>query len=534
MSGRDVRMRSKIRPMSEAIVERTFVILTEMFKGDKEDDEVFRSHGVDSRNFYRDLGDLKENVEFWSKKIKVIKDQGLFEGELKRKLKEKQLKTKLDRAAEGYYYGPPHFGYRIVDGEPVPTEDLQTVSQAMRRSLRGEPQYKIAEDLHLSRGQLRIMLRNRFYRGEFLVSGKLFHGNWELPATPEEFDEVQKRLGVVSGRLLPGYEWKDGKRVLKEGWKETYEKVYSLRIHGEYPFSQASKGLKLPYSVYQIAKKLKLPYDMARRMLTSKKVTGQHEVDGKLVDSGYEQAVDSDTWKRAQAVKVPGYRKKQQEAAIVQNTILASMSCYRWQLREKVQVKASSVNKVIRRLKSSQPPLIKERDEDGLLQTAWLPFPQDPLVATREKRESLKRRRILDALPKEAGLRLSEIAKKTDIHFNTVTQNIHKLLHEGLVKEEDGKIRISELGITVLKKAVSLEEAAESARKHGQETRKKILESLTTPLTFTEVKNKTEFTAATVSNWLRRLIDEREVEKRMEPGKRYPVYVKLSPQQKVE
>lgn len=433
----DVNMRNKMRLMSKEVVDRTLAILADLQKGDKTEDEVFRAHRVDARNFYRDLKDLKENVKFWSEKIKLITDEGLFEGEWKRKLRERQLRTKLDKAAGGRYYGPPHFGYKIIDGKPIPTEELKTVSEAMRRFLRGEPQYKIADDLHLSRGQLYNILRDRFYRGEFVVAGKLFHGNWELPVTPEEFDEVQKRLGVVSGRLLPGYEWKDGKRVLKEGWKEKYEKAFELR-------------LKNRYSIKQISEELTLPYYTVRTMLTNRKVTGEVEVSpGKLVDSGYERAIDPDTWKQTQAVKVPGYKKKLDKARLVEAKIMESMPCYRWQLREKLPLKPTSIDKVIRRLKRSQPPLIKER-EDGLLQKAWEPFPQ-VLVTTREKRESLKRLRILDVLSNEEGLRLSEISRKTGIHFNTVTQNVRKLLHEGLVKEENGKIRISELGITTLK-----------------------------------------------------------------------------------
>lgn len=437
VSGRDVRMRSEIRPMSEAVVERTLAILAELQKGDKKEDEVFRSYGVDQRNFYRDFGDLKKDVEFWSEKIKLIKDRGLFEGELKRKLKERQLQTKLDRAAGGRYYGPPHFGYKIADGEPIPIEDFKTVSEAMRRFLRGEPQYKIADDLHLSRGQLYIILRDRFYRGEFGVAGKPFNGNWELPVPPEEFDEIQRMLGKKGGRLLPFYQWKDGGRVLKQGGKEKYKEVFRLHT--------AEK-----YSMKEVADKVKLPLGTVRRMLTDRKVTGKIEVDGKPINSGYESAIDEKTWKQAQTVKVPGYQKKQNEAKIVEAKIMGSMSCYRWQLREIVSLKPTSIDKIIRRMKNSKPPLINER-EDGLLQKAWEPFPQG-LVATREKRESLKRRRILDVLLKEEGLRLSEIAKKTNIHFNTVTLNIRKLLQEKLVEEEDGKFRVSEFGVTVLKR----------------------------------------------------------------------------------
>jgi predicted transcriptional regulator len=439
----DVCMKKeKIRPMSKEVIERTIAIQKELVRGDKQPDEVFRSHNVDSRNFYRDLGDLKDLLEFWKQKTEFIDTEGLFENEVKRDAKKRQLEKKLAKAAGGYYLGAPHYGYDVHDGRPTPNKDFETLCGIMKSFLAGEQQFKISGNYRISRRRLYYILRDRFYRGEYRFFGKTFHGDWQLPVSTEEFDEIQKRLGPLGGRLLPFYEWKDRRRVLKEGGKEKYEEVFRLRTED--------------YSMTEIAHKTGLSWSTVMRMLTDRKVTGKVEVNGRLVDSEYEAAVDEKTWEKANSVKVPGYKRKQEQASLIQSKIMALLPCYRWQLREKVFLetdgkkayyKSTSIDKIVRRLKNSRPAQVKER-EDGLLQKAWEPFPSTCLE-TREKGESRKRTQILNVLT-ENEAHLGEIRSATHLATSTLLQTLQKLIQEGLIEKDQRKYKLSELGRTIV------------------------------------------------------------------------------------
>jgi len=425
--------------MSDKVVERTIAITTEIVNGEKSPDEVCRSHNVDLRNYYRDLGDLKKIVKFWSEKINLINTKGLFEESFKRQLKQRQLDKKLAKAANGYYYGPPHFGYDVIDGKPFPNNNFKTLTDVMKSFLAGEPQFNISKKFHIGRHRLYYLLRDRFYRGEFPFIGKTFHGNWQLPVSQEEFDEIQSRLAVAGGRLLPGYEWKSGRKVLEKGAKEKYEKVFELRLKG--------------YSIASISGELNVPYYTVRTMLTNRKVTGRTVVEGNLVDSGYDPAITQKIWEEAQDMKVPGYKKKQDEAQLIESKIMAYMPCYRWQLRGKVYVergsqrillKPTSIDKIIRRMKDAKPARIKERETDGLLQKTWEPFP-DTLPETRYAGKSKKTQRILNILYRQEAA-LGEIRLITSIPTSSTLANLQRLIEKGLVKKDLGKYYLSELG----------------------------------------------------------------------------------------
>lgn len=498
--------------MSERVVKRTIEIMSEITKGDKSPDKVFSSYNIDERDYSRDLRDLKKIVKFWSEKIELVNTKALFEESSKRKLKQRQLDTKLAKAAEEYYYGPPHFGYDVHDGKPTPNRDFETLSFIMRSFLAGEPQFKIREKLYkerniqIGRNRLHYILTDRFNRGKFVFMGKLFKGGWQLPITHEEFDDIQRRIPQKGGRLRRGYEWKDGKRVLGPRAKEEYQEVFKLRSQN--------------YSMAEISKETQIPCGIVRCMLMDREVIGKIDINGK--------PLDEKTWHAVQAIKVPGYQKKLNEAKIVEAKISECMPCYRWQLREKVYferesqkvfLKASSIDRIVRKMKSSRPPLIKERETDRLLQKAWEPFPKNP-VETRHKGKSKKREIILGTL-RDGESSLGEICLITGASRSLVLAYLQEFISEGLVEKSPNKYWLSQLGLTAAIKIPSTEGLSANERKLTRLLGMRKTENLRRILKHLQKQNETTIEIASgikisernVSAWLNLLKTQGIIEK---------------------
>lgn len=117
----------------------------------------------------------------------------------------------------------------------------------------------------------------------------------------------------------------------------------------------------------------------------------------------------------------------------------------------------------------------------------------------------------------------SEIAKGTGFSNVSALAYLHGSLKEKVGKEPKwfGKWYLFEKA-----KDLEIDQTAP--------TKDKILAALVEPASLDEIPEKAGVSRDQAKYWLPKLITQGLVEKRRESGKRYPVYVKVSPQQKVE
>jgi DNA-binding MarR family transcriptional regulator/DNA invertase Pin-like site-specific DNA recombinase len=365
--------------------------------------------------------------------LDAIRKEGLLEKSSLKERKQKALESRIREAEKGHYYGPPVFGYSIRYGRLVENENLKRAERVLRGLLAGKRPMEVARENDLSLNQVYRIRRNRVYMGEFVFLGKVYRGNWKPLITAEEWNEIQRRIGA-GGLLLPGYEWRDGRRVLKHGAREMFQEIFRMRLNKE--------------TCEKIGEKVGLSRQSVEKLIRDRRITGRVEVDGKLVDSGFEQAVDEETWKAAQRVRAQTRAERRaEESRVLRQRIMGLMPAFRWELVEKTGVSKSRIEHNVGRLKREK--MLKQR-EDGLLQKAWEPFPERR-VETARKSWSVKRRKILEVLLAEGPLTQAEIAHRTGIPYNNVKWNVPRLVSEGLVLRRNDKVQISEHAVALLK-----------------------------------------------------------------------------------
>ena len=366
--------------------------------------------------------------------LDVIRKEGLLEKSSLKERKQKALDSMIREAVKGHYYGPPIFGYTIKHGKLAENEDLKRVERVLKGLLAGKRPMEVARENDLSLSQVYRIRNNKVYMGEFVLLGKTYRGNWKPLITAEEWNELQRRIGP-GGRLLPGYQWLDRKRVLKPGAKEKYQTIFQLRLKRE--------------TYVKIGEAVGLSRSTIEKIIRDRRITGRMEVDGKLVDSGFEPAVDEETWKAAQRIKAQTRAERRaEESRELRQRIMGLMPAFRWELVEKTKSSQSSIEHNVQRLKKEK--MLKQR-EDGLLQKAWEPFPERR-IETARKSWSLKRRKILEVLRAEDALTQAEIAHKTGINYRNVQWNVRRLISEGFISREKDKIQISKLAVAALKR----------------------------------------------------------------------------------
>jgi len=364
--------------------------------------------------------------------LDAIRKEGLLEKSSLKERKKKALESRIREAEKGHYYGPPVFGYSIRYGRLVENENLKRAERVLRGLLAGKRPMEVARENDLSLNQVYRIRRNRVYMGEFVFLGKIYRGSWKQLITAEEWNEIQRKIGT-GGLLLPGYEWRDGKRVLKPGAREMYQEIFRMRLKKE--------------TCEKIGYKMGLSRQTIEKIIRDRRITGRMEVDGKLVDSGFEQAVDEETWKAAQKVKAQTRAERRaEESRELRQRIMGLMPAFRWELVEKTGASKSRIEHNIGRLKKEK--MLKQR-EDGLLQKAWEPFPERR-VETARKSWSVKRRKILEVLLAEGPLTQAEIAHRTGLPYNNVKWNVRKLISEGLLVRKNDKFQISTSAVTKL------------------------------------------------------------------------------------
>jgi hypothetical protein len=419
-----------MRKMNPETVERLIKAL-KMMKDGKSEDDAARAVGYKNiKNFGRDVNDLRAQVDFWTAIVDgPVRGEGLLGKSFKDEIRQKMLQTKMERAEKGFYVsGASPFGYNVKDGVLVENADIKRAEGVLRGFLAGKRQTQLAAEFDLSRKMVSMVLRSSFYMGEFVFRGKPCHGNWKPIITRDEWEEIQRRLPPGKGGVLPfGYQWLDGKRVLKPGAKEAYKEIFQMH--------------RKRMSSTEIGKKFGLSGSGIRKLIKNRKITGKMEVHGRLVDSGFEQAIDEKTWERAQKVEpLAGTEWRVEKARKLRSEILTYMPAYRWELEEKL---GASKNSIIANVKKMVGYELKERD-DGLLQIKRDPFPEKR-VETRFRKESLKRRKILNILRNEGPFTTSEIARKMGSRCSTIEYNVNNLIADGFIKKEkkDGKLLVS-------------------------------------------------------------------------------------------
>jgi DNA-binding MarR family transcriptional regulator/DNA invertase Pin-like site-specific DNA recombinase len=350
--------------------------------------------------------------------LDAIRKESLLEKSSLKERKQKALDARILEVEKGHYYGPPVFGFTIKHGKLAENEDSKKVERVLRGLLAGKRPMEVAKENDLSLNQVYRIRSNRIYMGEFVFMGRTYRGNWKPLITAEEWNDLQRRIGP-GGRLLVGYEWRDGKRVLKQGAREMFQEIFRMRLSKE--------------PCKKIGERMGLPRQAVEKIIKDSRITGRMEVDGKLVDSGFEAAVDEEMWKAAQKIRAQTRAERRaEESRELRQRIMGLMPAFRWELVEKTKASESSIEHNVQRLKKEK--MLKQR-EDGLLQKAWEPFPEKH-VETARKSWSAKRRRILELLNAEGPLTPAEIAHKTGINYRSVLWNVRKLISEGFVSKE--------------------------------------------------------------------------------------------------
>lgn len=376
---------------------------------------------------------FRKNFPLFCYVVDTVRREGLLKRTSKKEIRTQILKLRIALAEKGIFLGTLPPGLMRVGNTCAPIPGVfEKVRAVFLGTLEGKRTSELAKETGFSKLKITRIRRNPIYKGWFPLLGKLYKGNWEPFIDPDIWDEVQKRIGPPVG-LLFGYQWVNGKKVLRPGAKETYEKIFRMRL-----------GKK---SIQEIAKTVGLGHTTVQRILKDMRITGKVEVDGKLVDSGYEPAIDLETWKAVQKMRaLQRWEKQAEEFKELKRKIMSLTPAYRWELAEKIGVSMARIQAAVKRL--IMEGVLKE--ERGLLQKSWIAFPEKR-VDTRFKIQSLNRRKVLAALSvAEEGLTFSELKQKTGLIRDTLRSIISGLIRDGFIQKVNGKFRLSETVLSQL------------------------------------------------------------------------------------
>jgi DNA-binding MarR family transcriptional regulator len=380
--------------------------------------------GEDRGNLSKRINKFKQDWPQISMVVDAVRKEQLLEKASSKEARMKRLQARIERGRNGFITArEAHFGYDNKDGVPVENAEFKTLEAVFNLLREGKKPGEIAAKLDLSPGKVSRLLRDRFYIGEFVVAGETcnYSPNKKSLFTPEEWDEIQLLLAPSGkGPLLRGYIWKDGRGVLTEQGRRDYKNLFKMRVEGR-------------MGQEKIAKELGWGVGSVFRALHDRRITGKMEVDGKLVDSGYEPAIDNDTWKRAQQISAkPPWEIRKQERQESERKIMSCMPAFRWELVEK----GISYNVAFHRvLALKKAKMLKER-ADGLLQRDWELFP-DKTWKTRDRGASKQREKILTAFQVGHEITRKELQGKTGLPYATISHHVRKMVKEGILKEDE-------------------------------------------------------------------------------------------------
>jgi DNA invertase Pin-like site-specific DNA recombinase len=383
--------------------------------------EVAGALGVGESLLSKSLSETRKALPKLVEITNLVGKERLLDASKRRTGKEIR-QIRIGQAEKGIFLGTVPIGFRREGNTLVPVpEQAKRVEAVFFGTLEGRRPAELVKETGFSTLTIQRTRRNPVYKGEFTFLGKTCKGNWKPLVDPHVWDEVQRRVGPATG-LLWEYRWVDGKKLLRPGAKEKYEMIFKMRSERN--------------SIEEISKTVGLGNTTVQRILRDRRITGKAEVDGKLVDSGFEPAVDEETWKAVQKKRAPG-RAERQAAAFrdLKREIMRLTPAYRWELVEKIHVSRVRIESAVGNLKNEG--MVKE--ERGLLQKAWMSFPEKRLE-TRFRVQSLNRRKVLSVLSSaEEGLTCSELKRKTGFYLETLKDVVSGLVEDGFVQRAETK-----------------------------------------------------------------------------------------------
>lgn len=411
------------------VLEKDVKALQLMAQG-KSQKEAADTLGVDAGLLSRSLSRTRKELPKLFEIVDLVRTEKLLESGEKRVLHDKWIQGRKQAAERGIYQGPPFRGYRFKNGIPIETEELKSVEGVLRGFLKGSEIEEIMKTYDLPRVAVLKILVGIEYTGFFIFLGRRYRGRWKPLITPEEFQQIQSRLKSIrppkrAGSLRFGYTWKDRRKILTPQGREAYNKI-------------ARMYLEEKKSPRDIGNAVSLGRSTISRILRDRRLTGKIEVDGKVVDSGFEPAFGENTWKEIEKRRNRPHawiEKRKERTKEIGREIMSCVPGYRWEILDCVHVKTGiskigALDRFVRHLKDSK--MLKERP-DGLLQKSWEPFP-DKVVATRCRSGWMTREKILRLLI-DKDLTTAELAEKLSFTQARVLQQLNEMRERGIVEK---------------------------------------------------------------------------------------------------
>ena len=439
-----------------------------------------------------------------SKLVDEIRNEALLEKTATQKTRrEKAILNKIKKAESGLYVGStPPFGAILKDGWFFPKKGkYDTLLEILEGYADGKGPAWLSNKFRMPIIKIQSIVRDIRYNNRFRWARKEYTGTWPRLVPEDLWKRVQARYRPRAWHILFGYEWINGRRVINAEQALICKHVIQKYLKHEEPVSKIllDEGISrtLFYSILNderrtgcISKDGRLvssgypeiisrkDYEKVQEILRSKRrwkaIRKKQEDKGSVTRAKVLSYISC--YRPELREKIPEISRSYLDDIIQKmkrNKILQErrdgllyfygsppclkdfpmkltreqkalkkiedfMPAYRWQIREKLKLKKPLVTKYVDKWKKMK--ILKERQEDHLLQKSELPFPVR-LVETRFKRASERRRKILSFIGKK-GITKKELIHKT--RFNAVTLNYHvqKLKTEGFLEETNGKLRI--------------------------------------------------------------------------------------------
>lgn len=403
-----------MRRMKPETVERTIKALRMMKKGARLE-RAASELDVEKGNLSRDIKQLEREVHFWGSIINgPVRTEGVLEKEDSRGLRERFGQLKIKRAEEGLWPGGvPPFGCIMKNGllKEKPGE-IEILRQIFSMFLEGCSKAEIARRFELALTKVYTILRDRRYIGEFTYFSKTYKGAWSPIIDPCMFEEVQSRLPAKSIRLIFGYEWYNKQIRINEKKKKVIDRVVDRFLKEK--------------NIRKIAISEGLPWWIVANVVRNERRTGKVTKDGKLVSSGCPETVSREKWVEMQRINPTGadFMKDKKDRNRIE--IRKCIPGFRWQISEKTGLCSHTIRKNIQYMKEKGE--LKERD-DGLLQSSWLPYPEN-IPMTRKTAGARQKVEKIRQLLSEGWWTMRELAEKIGCSYHTIRFHVQELRPE--------------------------------------------------------------------------------------------------------
>ena len=100
----------------------------------------------------------------------------------------------LEKSRQGLFRARPPFGYKVVHGQLVPSEDAENVRLIFKEFAEGRSLNQIAKTYGLSVNGIKKILRNFTYLGKIKFDNQISQGYHPPIISSELFNRVQSKL----------------------------------------------------------------------------------------------------------------------------------------------------------------------------------------------------------------------------------------------------------------------------------------------------------------------------------------------------